>query len=101
MESEQPDRNYDERVDYTVQYDDSERKVREELDFNFDGRMDDFYFFENGQLVRQEVDSNFDGRVDVWVSLEGHKSPGCHALGLLSPCGSPSMKARISSRTRR
>jgi len=65
------DRNYDERVDYTVEYDAQNRKVREEMDFNFDGRMDDFYFFENGQLVRQEVDSNFDGRIDVWVHLEG------------------------------
>ena len=65
------DRNYDERIDYTVEYDGDSRKVREEMDFNFDGRMDDFYFFEAGQLVRQEVDSNFDGRIDVWVSLEG------------------------------
>jgi hypothetical protein len=65
------DRDYDERIDYLVEYDAANRKVREELDFNFDGRMDDFYFFEEGQLARQEVDSNFDGRIDVWVSLEG------------------------------
>ena len=65
------DRNYDERIDYTVGYDADNRKTREEMDFNFDGRMDDFYFFKEGELVRQEVDSNFDGRIDVWVSLEG------------------------------
>ena len=65
------DRDYDERIDYTVEYDANDRKVREEMDFNYDGRMDDFYFFEDGRLVRQEVDSNFDGRIDVWVSLEG------------------------------
>jgi hypothetical protein len=65
------DRNYDQRADYTVEYDEDNRKLREEMDFNFDGRMDDFYFFEDGRLVRQEVDSNFDGRIDVWVSLEG------------------------------
>ena len=65
------DRNFDEQVDYTVEYDADNRKTREEMDFNFDGRMDDFYFFEEGKLVRQEVDSNFDGRIDVWVSLEG------------------------------
>ena len=65
------DRNYDQQVDYTVEYDVDNRKVREEMDFNYDGRMDDFYFFEAGQLVREEVDSNFDGHIDVWVSLEG------------------------------
>jgi hypothetical protein len=65
------DRNYDGQVDYTVEYDADNNKVREELDFNYDGRMDDFYFFEGGELVREEVDSNFDGRIDVWVSLEG------------------------------
>ncbi len=65
------DRNYDGEVDYTVEYDAENRKVREEMDFNYDGRMDDFYYFENGQLVRQEVDTNFDGRIDLWVSLEG------------------------------
>ncbi len=65
------DRNYDERIDYLVEYDADNRKVREEMDFNYDGRMDDFYFFEGGQLVREEVDSNYDGRIDVWVSLEG------------------------------
>jgi len=65
------DRNYDERIDYKVEYDGEERKSREEMDFNYDGLMDDFYFFEEGKLVRQEVDSNFDGRIDLWVELEG------------------------------
>jgi hypothetical protein len=31
--------------------------------------MDDFYYYERGQLIRQEVDTNFDGRIDVWVYL--------------------------------
>jgi hypothetical protein len=65
------DRNYDGQVDYLVEYDREGRKVREEMDFNFDGRMDDFYYFEKGALVRQEIDSNFDQRIDVWVFLEG------------------------------
>jgi hypothetical protein len=65
------DRNYDGQVDYLVEYDRAGRKVREEMDFDFDGRMDDFYFFEKGALVRQEIDTNFDDRVDVWVFLEG------------------------------
>jgi hypothetical protein len=65
------DRNYDGRVDYLVEYDRGGRKTREEMDFNFDGLMDDFYYFEKGELVRQEIDSNFDDRIDIWVFLEG------------------------------
>ena len=65
------DRNYDERIDYGVEFDREERKLHEELDFDFDGRMDDFYFFERGELVRQEIDSNFDDRIDIWVFLQG------------------------------
>ena len=65
------DRNYDGQVDYLAEYDREGRKIREEMDFNFDGRMDDFYFFEKGKLVREEIDSNFDQRIDIWVFLEG------------------------------
>jgi len=65
------DRNFDTLVDYNVEYDLQHRKIYEELDFNHDGEMDDFYFFEEGKLIRQEIDSNFDGRIDVWVYLDG------------------------------
>ena len=43
-------------------------KVRE-YDYNLDGHMDDFYFYERGVLIRQEIDSNFDELVDIWVYL--------------------------------
>ena len=65
------DRNFDTFVDYNVEYDLQHRKIYEELDFNHDGEMDDFYFFEEGKLIRQEIDSNFDGKIDVWVYLDG------------------------------
>jgi hypothetical protein len=65
------DRNYDTFVDYNVEYDLQYRKLYEELDFNHDGEMDDFYYFEEGKLIRQEIDSNFDGEIDVWVYLDG------------------------------
>jgi hypothetical protein len=65
------DRNFDTVIDYNVEYGMGHQKVYEELDFNHDGQMDDFYFFEEGKLIRQEIDSNFDGAVDVWVYLDG------------------------------
>ncbi|MBN1835745.1 MAG: hypothetical protein JW820_07835 [Spirochaetales bacterium] len=65
------DRNYDTVVDYTVEYDSDGGKIRETMDFDYDGVMDDFYIFDSGKLVRQEIDSNYDGRIDVWVYLDG------------------------------
>ena len=65
------DRNFDTVIDYNVEYDLGHQKLYEEMDFNHDGRMDDFYYYEDGKLVRQEIDSNFDGAVDVWVYLDG------------------------------
>jgi len=65
------DRNFDTLVDYNVEYDLQNRKVYEEMDFNHDGKMDDFYYYEEGKLIRQEIDSNFDGEIDVWVYLDG------------------------------
>jgi hypothetical protein len=65
------DRNFDTVIDYNVEYDLGHLKVYEEMDFNHDGQMDDFYYFEDGKLIRQEIDTNFDGDVDVWVYLDG------------------------------
>jgi hypothetical protein len=65
------DRNFDTVVDYNVEYDLGHQKIYEEMDFNHDGQMDDFYFYEQGKLIRQEIDSNFDGAVDIWVYLDG------------------------------
>jgi hypothetical protein len=65
------DRNYDSRIDYSVEYDREGGKTLEAMDFNYDGVMDDFYYFDAGKLVRQEIDSNYDGRIDIWVHLDG------------------------------
>jgi len=65
------DRNFDGDPDYEARYDGQNRKISEKMDFNYDGQMDDFYFYEEGRLVRQEIDSNFDGAVDIWVFLDG------------------------------
>jgi hypothetical protein len=61
------DRNGDGKVDYRVYYDRSGRVSREELDFDFDGTMDTFYYYAGGVLQRQEIDTNGDGKIDLWV----------------------------------
>jgi hypothetical protein len=54
-----------------VELDERGNKISEEQDFNFDGKMDNFYYFTpGGVLMRQEIDSNYDGKIDIWVYLD-------------------------------
>ncbi len=64
------DRNFDGTVDYELIIDEYARKESETLDYNYDGEMDDFYFYRNGVLIRQEIDTNYDGKIDLWVHLK-------------------------------
>ena len=63
------DRNFDGKPDYELLYDNRARKIQEIVDFNFDGFMDDFYYYERGVLARRELDTNYDERIDLWVYL--------------------------------
>ena len=63
------DRNDDGRNDYAVLVDERGYKLYEAMDFNHDGLMDVFCFYSNDVLRRQEIDSNYDGRIDIWVYL--------------------------------
>ena len=61
------DENNDGFTDYVLYYTSKGEKVAEELDFNHDGIMDDFYFYKNGVLKLRQIDSNFDDKIDIWV----------------------------------
>jgi hypothetical protein len=63
------DRNGDGETDYRVYYDSGGKVAREELDFNFDGKMDTFYSYKDGILQREELDTHFDGKIDISVYL--------------------------------
>jgi hypothetical protein len=63
------DRNEDGTTDYAVRVNDRGYKLTEAVDFNYDGAMDDFYFYSNDVLQRQEIDSNYDGEIDIWIYL--------------------------------
>jgi hypothetical protein len=63
------DMNNDGVVDYAVLLDEDLMKQREVMDFNKDGLIDDFYFYENEVLVREELDTNYDGAVDLWIYM--------------------------------
>ncbi len=63
------DRNADGSIDYAVTVDDRGYKLREAMDFDHDGFMDNFYFYSNNVLQRQEIDTNADQQIDVWIYL--------------------------------
>lgn len=63
------DRDDDGVVDYAVMLNEDGQKLREAVDFNRDGFMDDFYFYENDVLQREEIDSNYDRHIDIWIYL--------------------------------
>jgi hypothetical protein len=63
------DRDFNGTIDYIVSFNDNGEKKLEEIDFNYDGNMDDYYFYSNGVLKRREIDSNYDQKVDIWVYL--------------------------------
>jgi len=63
------DRNGDGKVDYRVVYDAKGKVLREEMDYNYDGVMDTFYYYADGVLSRVEIDSKNNGKIDIWVYL--------------------------------
>jgi hypothetical protein len=63
------DRDFDGEVEYFLKFDKEGDKIYEELDFNNDGLMDDYYFYKNGALKRREIDSNYDQKIDIWVYI--------------------------------
>jgi len=63
------DVDFDGRIDSVFIYE-SSGQVREEiLDTNYDGKMDNWRLYENGELVVDSVDSNMDGMVDLWIHV--------------------------------
>ena len=64
------DRDGDGATDYAVKVDEAGRKLLEAMDYNKDGFMDDFYYYDAGVLLREELDTNYDRVLDLWVFIE-------------------------------
>jgi hypothetical protein len=63
------DRNGDGLIDYRVYYDARGKVAREELDSNFSGKMDTFYYYKDGILQRVELDTHSNGKIDLVVYI--------------------------------
>ena len=64
------DSNDDGLIDYILIVDGQNLKFAEKLDFDYDGIMDDFYYYKKGIMIRREIDSNYDGEIDIWVYIK-------------------------------
>ena len=62
------DGDFDNRVDWIDHYKGGRRVMKSIPDYN--GAMDLFKYYENGNLRRKERDSKGDGRIDFWEYLD-------------------------------
>jgi len=67
------DSDGDGRIDYSVYFLKTGQKEHEEFDYNKDSVMDDFLYYVEGLLSREEIDSNYDGKIDIRVFLSEGK----------------------------
>lgn len=65
--TEELDENKDGRADRRLHYDSARRLSRTEEDLDFDGKMETFSHYEQGQLVRRRADTDADGQPDAWT----------------------------------
>jgi hypothetical protein len=59
----------DGRIDYVLVNTARGLPEHEEFDYNRDGTMDDFLYYQDGLAAREEIDSDYDGKIDIWVYL--------------------------------
>jgi hypothetical protein len=70
VEKQEIDLNFDGKVDAVYIYGEDGQVVEEALDTNKDGKMDNWRSYKNGKVVLDKFDSDFDGDVDLWVYVE-------------------------------
>jgi len=70
VEKQEIDLNFDGKVDAVYIYGEGGQVVEEVLDTNSDGKMDNWRSYKNGKVVLDKLDSDFDGSIDLWVYVE-------------------------------
>lgn len=72
MVRKETDLNWDSRIDVRAWFDDSGVLSREEMDGDFDGRVDWIDHYQVGTRAMSEIDSNFDGTFDLFKYYEAN-----------------------------
>jgi hypothetical protein len=65
------DINFNGRADVIRFYENGDVVLREQHDFDFDGKLDQDTFYAGGRVERKELDTNFDNVVDTWLWCDG------------------------------
>ncbi len=70
VDKQEIDINFDGKIDTVYVYE-GDGKIKEEvLDTDYDGKMDNWRLYEDGSLVMERVDSNGDGKADYWFYVD-------------------------------
>ena len=69
IEKEEMDGDFDDRVDWIDHYKGGGR-VMSEIDTDYNGSLDLFKYYDNGTLRRKERDTTGDGRIDFWEYID-------------------------------
>ena len=69
LEKEEMDGDFDGRVDWVDHYQGGKR-VLSKVDTDYDGTFDLYKIFEGGKVRRKERDTNGDGNIDFWEYLD-------------------------------
>jgi len=73
VEKQEMDMNFDGKIDSVYLYE-SDNKIKEEmLDTNYDGKIDNWRLYKDGELVIDKIDSNHDGKVDTLFYIDRGK----------------------------
>jgi len=70
VDKQEIDMNFDGKIDTVYLYEEGNKVKEEMLDTNYDGKMDNWRYFNLGKLVIEEIDNNYDGKVDVWFYVD-------------------------------
>jgi hypothetical protein len=73
VEKQEMDINFDGKIDAVYLYEWSGKVKEEILDTDYDGRMDNWRSYEDGNLVQDQIDSDSDGKVDIWFYIDRGK----------------------------
>ena len=60
------DLNHDKKIDVWRFYTDKGTVEKEELDLDFDGKIDETNYFQNGVIRKKAIDFQFDEHPDIW-----------------------------------
>jgi antitoxin component YwqK of YwqJK toxin-antitoxin module len=64
------DLNRDTKIDVWRFFDENGAVIKEELDLDFDGKIDASDYYLNGIVRRREIDFQFDEKTDVWKHFD-------------------------------